>query len=500
MQPTAIYSKRVIRYISLAIIPILWFILIGMLYYRNSQRSVLESEAKVDYTSGEVILREDWMRIYLNGEQVGYSKTSLVEGRYQGRKVYLLNNETNLYLLVAGANQNIQVTGNSVLDTDLTLLNFNQELDTGGHRLRVRGTFGEKQLKLAINSGTGDIQRLIPLTSKCYSAELVNLIMFRDKFPIGKKYLLPIFDPTTLSANNFEVETISKSTISIKGQRYPAFEVQERFKGVTQTIWVNEKGEILKEIANLAGLNLVAVREFNPDKSELQVVHRSTQDLLINSAIESNRELKNSRELKELTVRLNNIAIDTIQGQRVENGSVILHIHTIDLNRLPPYAEQINIRQFIRYLAPSPLVQSTDPEIVKKAKEIAGNTPDAVKAASKLTRWVYGNVNKRILLSVPSAVDVLKTREGDCNEHSVLFAALSRSLGIPTKIIAGIVYKDGYFFYHAWNEVWVGQWVPIDSTFGQTAVDATHIKLIEGDLDQQVQLLSLVGKLQVEIP
>ena len=35
--------------------------------------------------------------------------------------------------------------------------------------------------------------------------------------------------------------------------------------------------------------------------------------------------------------------------------------------------------------------------------------------------------------------------------------------------------------------------------FGETAVDATHIKLFEGDLDQQVQLLSLVGKLQVEI-
>ncbi|MFB3895133.1 MAG: transglutaminase family protein [bacterium] len=499
MQPNSFFSNKIVRYISWSIIPIVWLILIGMLYYRNSQRSIIESEAKVDYTSGEVILREDWMRIYLNGEQVGYSKTSLVEGRYSGKKAYLLNNETNLYLLVAGANQNIQVTGNSVLDTDLTLLNFNQELDTGGHRLRVRGVFGEKQLKLVINSGTGDMQRIIPLTTKCYSAELVNLIMLRDNFPIGKKYLLPMFDPTTLTANNFEVETISKSTIEIKGQKYPAFEVQERFKGVTQTIWVNEKGEILKEIANLAGLNLVAIKEFNPDKSELQVVHRSTQDLLINSAIESNREIKNPRDLKELTVKLSNLAIDSIQGQKVENGSVILHVHTIDLDRLPPFTKQINIRQFIHYLAPSPLVQSTDPEIVKKAKEIAGNTPDSVKAASKLTRWVYGNVNKRILLSVPSAVDVLKTREGDCNEHSVLFAALARSLGIPTKIIAGIVYKDEYFFYHAWNEVWVGQWVPVDATFGETAVDATHIKLIEGDLDQQVQLLSLVGKLQVEV-
>jgi hypothetical protein len=372
-------------------------------------------------------------------------------------------------------------------------------LATGGHRLRVRGIFGDKLLRLWINSGGHEMQRTFPLTQRYYATEAANLIVLRDNFPIGKKYQLPIFDPTTLTEDNFEIETMSKTTVEIKGQKYPAFQVQERLKGITQTIWVNSKGEILKEEASLAGLNLVAIKEYNPDKNELQVVHRSTQDLLLNSAIVSNRELRNPRDMKELAVRLNNLAMDSIQGQKVEKGSAILHIKTIDLEKLPAFTAPVNTRQFIHYLAPSALIQSTDPNIAKKAREVVGNEPDSVKAATKLTRWVYGYVDKKILVSVPSAVDVLKYREGDCNEHTVLFAALARSVGIPTKIIAGIVYKDGYFFYHAWNEVWVGQWVPVDATFGETAVDATHIKLIEGDLDQQVQLLSLVGKLQVEV-
>jgi hypothetical protein len=80
------FSKRLLRYLGLSIIPILWLILIGILYHRNSQHSILESEAKIDYTSGEVILREDWMRVYLNNEQVGYSRTSLEEGRYSNKK------------------------------------------------------------------------------------------------------------------------------------------------------------------------------------------------------------------------------------------------------------------------------------------------------------------------------------------------------------------------------------------------------------------------------
>jgi hypothetical protein len=501
-------SKKIFRYISLSIIPIIWLILIGFLYYRNSQHSVLESAPKISFDSGEVILREEWKRIYLNNEPVGYSKVLLQEGVFASRRVYVLNNETNLYLLVAGTNQNIKLIGNATLDKDLTLLQFNQELYTGGQRLRVRGIFGQKHLRLWINSGAGETERILPLQQRCYSTEAINLILLRDKFPLGKKYRIPIFDPTTLSADELEVEIIKKTEVEINKIKYPAFEVQQRFKGLTQTVWINPKGEALKEEATLAGLNLVSLKELEPDKAELQVVHRSSQDLLLTSSIPANRELANPRETYELTVRLNNVPEQQLEqikqtgqifGKETAKNSIELQIKTNDLARIPPYTEQVNTKQFIKYLAPSALVQSADPNIAKTAKKIAGNERDSVRGSVKLTRWVYRNIRKKILVSVPSAVDVLKYREGDCNEHSVLFAALARSVGIPTKIVAGLVYKDGYFFYHAWNEVWVGQWVPVDATFGQTAVDATHIKLIEGDLDQQIQLLSLVGKINIEI-
>jgi hypothetical protein len=45
----------------------------------------------------------------------------------------------------------------------------------------------------------------------------------------------------------------------------------------------------------------------------------------------------------------------------------------------------------------------------------------------------------------------------------------------------------------------MGEWVPIDSTFGQTRVDATHIKLFEGELDQQYKIFQFMGKTQIEI-
>ena len=39
----------------------------------------------------------------------------------------------------------------------------------------------------------------------------------------------------------------------------------------------------------------------------------------------------------------------------------------------------------------------------------------------------------------------------------------------------------------------------MDPTFGQVPADATHIKLVEGDLDRQVEILGVIGKLKLEL-
>jgi len=105
------------------------------------------------------------------------------------------------------------------------------------------------------------------------------------------------------------------------------------------------------------------------------------------------------------------------------------------------------------------------------------------------------------VLSVPSALEVLDTGKGDCNEHTVLFAALGRAAGVPTRIAIGIVWSEQLrsFYYHAWPEVYVGRWIWMDPTFGQPIADATHIKLLSGDIDKWTQLLPYLGQLSVEV-
>ena len=91
---------------------------------------------------------------------------------------------------------------------------------------------------------------------------------------------------------------------------------------------------------------------------------------------------------------------------------------------------------------------------------------------------------------------MLRTRRGDCNEHAVLLAALARAAGIPARVVAGAVYADDGFYYHAWNELWLGAWVSADAVFDQMPADATHVKLVEGGPERHLALAELVGQLE----
>ena len=102
-------------------------------------------------------------------------------------------------------------------------------------------------------------------------------------------------------------------------------------------------------------------------------------------------------------------------------------------------------------------------------------------------------------VGIPSALHVLHTRVGDCNEHTQLFVALARAAGIPARIASGLAYVDGKFYYHAWPEIMLRGWVAVDPTFGQFPADASHIRFVTGGLGRQAELLRLVGALKVDV-
>jgi transglutaminase-like putative cysteine protease len=149
---------------------------------------------------------------------------------------------------------------------------------------------------------------------------------------------------------------------------------------------------------------------------------------------------------------------------------------------------------------PTLFLQSDHPRVRAAAQAAIGDEADPLAAAQRLRRWVYDTVEKRPAATLPNALQVLETRAGDCNEHAVLFAALARAVGLPARVVAGLVYQNGVFLYHAWNEVWLGDaWLSVDPTFDQMPADVTHLKLVEGGPETHAALVPLIGKVSIRV-
>ncbi len=147
------------------------------------------------------------------------------------------------------------------------------------------------------------------------------------------------------------------------------------------------------------------------------------------------------------------------------------------------------------YLMPERWIESDDPAIKAKAEEITRGCKDSWEASQKVAQWVYENISYRI--TGGGAKEALETMKGECGPHSALTVAMLRSLGIPSRIVGGIMYYspegEPMFGAHAWTEVLIaGEWIPFDSTIGEYGyVDATHVRLYE--------LGAAIGSLELEV-
>lgn len=163
-----------------------------------------------------------------------------------------------------------------------------------------------------------------------------------------------------------------------------------------------------------------------------------------------------------------------------------------DLQRLPyPIELEPGTEQF---LIETKFITSTDPQIRLLAAELTENITDSVEATFAIAHWVRDNIEYNLsTLTADISRDakwVLNERTGVCDELTVLFLALTRAAGIPSRYVTGVAHTSSSDFNtewipHAWAEVYVGEWIPFDLTYGQFGwVDASHIVMkTSGNID-----------------
>jgi transglutaminase-like putative cysteine protease len=155
---------------------------------------------------------------------------------------------------------------------------------------------------------------------------------------------------------------------------------------------------------------------------------------------------------------------------------------------------------------PTRWLQSNDEQLRKLATgAIAGASDDRARML-KLEKFVREYITRKNLrVGYASALETVRSREGDCTEHALLLAALGRSAGIPTRVVDGLAYTASFggrthlFVPHAWAQAWVdGRWQSYDAALA--GFDAGHIALNVGDGDPAgfYAGVSLLGRIRLE--
>ena len=275
------------------------------------------------------------------------------------------------------------------------------------------------------------------------------------------------------------------------------------FAGLRTSSWVTDTGEVVREESPLG---LLTVRESPEDAQRLAIGGRIQGDMLESAAVQPRRQTRNRiddpRDVRRIRIRIQGADLTAPEmrgaGQSL-NGDVL---EIVDARTLQAGPADPGIAQYLR---PEPFIESDDPGIRAEAETaIAGATDPRVKA-ERLVRRVNALLDKKPTVSLPSAREVLRTKVGDCNEHTVLYVAMARSVGLPARIAVGLAYSRGAFYYHAWPEVYIdegrgrGLWLPVDPTFNQFPADATHVRMMRGGLDRQAAILPLIGHLKMDI-
>jgi hypothetical protein len=331
-----------------------------------------------------------------------------------------------------------------------------------------------------------------------------------------------IFDPMALSERDIAMRVTGDSTFIVPDSaRYDstqrrfvpalwdtvrAWRVEQDMGGVEVAAWIDKVGRIV-QAQSPVGFTMertaFEIAQENFRRREGPPPALPPTDLINQTAIASNVTLADAPR-GTLAVRLEGVRLsgfDLAGGrQRLAGDTLMVTSETADriraLYRLPAPAGDTTLS---RYLEPEPLIQSADPRIQAQARQIAGRSHDPLRVARDLNQWVYQNLKKEITISVPSAAQVLDMRRGDCNEHTVLYVALARAVGLPARTAAGLVYLRGHFYYHAWPEVYLNGWVAVDPTFGQFPADAAHLRFTIGGLARQMELIRLIGRLKLEV-
>lgn len=452
--------------------------------------------------AGDVLLQESWARILVEGKPIGYSHTSVEVDETDPLKHFTMINRVNARLKALGFDQPVFVETRAHIDVMQHLQSFAFSLSSRHYEMQIRGRRTEgTRYAVTVRGGAGVQKHTVEIPDDVILYSPMTEMALKKLRP-GTELRFRTFDPVSMKPAQVLIQAIRDEAIDIDGVSVPATLLSSEYQGMTVQSWVDASGRLLRQETPMGW----TIESCSPEAA-IQALRESgkSDDIGISLAVPVDGRITNPTERGWVRLRLTGVEWKpgqlTTNRQRPEADAGDVLELVVQRARWPAHADAQPLAPEARAAAleSTPFIQSDAPEIRAQAEQIVNGARDDREKALAILRWVHKSVRKEGAMSLPSALDVLRTRVGDCNEHTYLYTALARAAGLPSKVMVGLAYHEGRFHYHAWPAVHVGDWVELDPTWGQELVDATHIRITEGELAQQMQIIHVVGRLRIAV-
>jgi hypothetical protein len=426
--------------------------------------------------------KDYWFDFKFNGKKVGFME-SLDEGTtVNDRPALHMKRWSVVQVRREKDMMRMESTTDSWTDLEGHPMRFKHVRVEGNDPRTFEGYRDGNQFIVKKDIGGNLVETKVPLSKDVYASAALDAL-FNEKLKPGK-----VMTGKAVVEDEGEVRDFTCKVIGTeKTPEGEAFVVDLTIGGVQSKELVLMDGRTLRAEIPALGAEFVLTTKENATKFE------ESFDIFTSALFKMPSPLPPGESIDELVVRLagrsgrrpSYISDQRQKAKLVGKGEVELHIKP---DAPPSRAPKLPVKgagAVKKFLSETPHEPLHDERLVTAEKKVVGDEKDAWEAAKKINAFVYGYITKKTLSrAFATATEALDSKEGDCTEHAVLFSALAKIAGIPTRLITGLVYVGGtnnVFGYHEWVEVWMGdRWIAMDPTFGQDIADATHIKFTQG--------------------
>ncbi|MFZ3209517.1 MAG: transglutaminase domain-containing protein [Geobacteraceae bacterium] len=444
---------------------------------------------------------ERWFVISMNGDKTGFA-CSRISATAAG---YEITGEGSASMRVLGFSRDASASERYIVNRDLSLKSFSVEQVIDKSPLNLHGEVTANGVKVTVETRGSGKERFLKTKGPVYPPSALNIYPLMRGAVAGKTYRLWMLDVEAVKVREVNIRVVGmelladgQSALHLQNDLYPFVE---------NDIWVDLEGNTLRESVR-SGLIITQAEDEQTARSFLFEAALSRKDMVLDfSLVRVTTPISKPRMLKRMVAEMTGVppTFPLLEGEsqgaeRLADGRVRFSV-TSRLPQEQPGDVRLSPDEADIYLRPTDRLPADNAELLTQKNEILKGEAEPFKVVDKLTRWVAASIGEAVTDS-QSPLETLAVGRGNCQSHARLYASLARAAGVPSRIVSGLVYMDGQgFLYHSWAESHLKSgWVAVDPTFGQVPIDATHLKLVEGDSPADMAPLGgVVGRIKIRI-